>query len=54
MNASWRGLLTGVNAFCSGLFTVSDVNMDTYYFSTGRFMDALDYSEAIAPPRAWE
>ena len=31
--------------------------MDTYYFSTGRFMDALDYyeySEAIAPPRAWE
>jgi hypothetical protein len=28
------------------------INMDTYYFSTGRFMDALDYYSNVAMPAA--
>jgi len=28
------------------------INMDTYYFSTGRFLDALDYYSGVAMPSA--
>jgi hypothetical protein len=36
MNASWRGLLTGVNAFCSGAFTVSDAGVASVHVAVQR------------------
>ena len=61
MNASWRGLLTGVNAFCSGAFTVSDAGVasvhvanTTQWLHCNAFHLCLDTvpPEAIADPAA--